>query len=123
MAFRTGRRWTQVEDEILIHKYLARESWTVIAKSLEREVGGILARLLKLSYESRGISLKSSALALEQRGLAWSVEDEELLETLVQRGTEIALIAQLFNRTQWAIAYRTIELRIANPLKLDPTAY
>jgi diphthamide synthase (EF-2-diphthine--ammonia ligase) len=107
----------------LIHKYLARESWTVIAKSLEREVGGILARLLKLSYESRGISLQASALALEHRGVAWSVDDEELLEALVKRGTDLTLIAQMFSRTQWAIAYKTVELRMANPLKLDPTAY
>lgn len=108
---------------MLIHAYLAGEAWSVIAKSLEREVGGILGRLLKLSFESRGVSLQSSALSLEQRGVAWSVEDEELLETLVKRGTELALIAQLLSRTQWAIAYKTVELRIANPLKLDPTAY
>lgn len=123
MAVRTGCRWTSVEDETLILAYLAGEEWSLIAKSLEREVGGILGRLLKLSFESRGDSLQSSALSLEQRGVAWSIEDEELLETLVKRGTELALIAKLLNRTQWAIAYKTVELRIANPLKLDPTAY
>ena len=120
---RNGLRWTNADDELLSRGYDAGRSSAFLAQLLERSTGSIRARLVKLCFELRGVELVSSLIELTQERLPWSAGDDELLIILTGRHVEIGVMSDLLERSELAIAYRSVDLGIAQLGNLGLVSY
>ena len=120
---KNGLRWTSDDDELLSRGYAAGRSSAFLAQLLERSTGSIRARLVKLCFEIRGVELVSSLIELTQEREPWSEADDELLANLTGRRVELGVMSDLLERSQLAIAYRSVDLGVAQLGNLGLVSY
>jgi hypothetical protein len=120
---KNGHRWSRTDDEFLSRGYVAGKSTDFLAKCLDRSIGSIRARLVKLCFELRGVELVSSPIELIQELLPWAAGDDELLINLTGRHVEIGVMSDLLERSELAIAYRSVDLGVAQLGNLGLVSY
>ncbi len=120
---RSGARWTPQEDADLASQYLAGLLLEDISSSMRRSIGGIRARLVKHCFEINGIDVKTSPYSGTGAYSGWGEADDSLLEARYVQGDSLEKYAAMLGRTESAVAFRLIELRLVAPGDLERINY
>ena len=120
-----GRPWTAEDNEQLAALWQAAMPLERICDELERQPRGVRNQLLYLGIirtedecpvHKRERVLPQNDASTAQQGKRWRAEDEALLTHLCGEGKSITEIAKVFSRTERAVAYEMVKLKLMDEL-------